>query len=312
MRVGVIGLGSMGKNHARVFSEIADLVAVCDTDEAKLWRWGTARFTDVEAMLDGVELDAVSVAVPTPDHCEIASMVIAAGIPVLVEKPLAATSADCRGLVRLAAERKVGLATGHIERFNPVIAALRERWGQLGAVSQIFVERMGPYPVGRDGVGVALDLSVHDVDLVGYVSGDHIATVHSRGCSRNGRPVSIVSVAETVEGVVVSMCQSWTTPTKIRRMRVLGENGMFVADLLRQELTFYANDYSPVEWPGMEAFFGVSEGDVTSYKILKQEPLRLELGAFLEMVKTGNDVCPTGEDGLEAVRLAELIEGAAQ
>ena len=87
---------------------------------------------------------------------------------------------------------------------------------------------------------------------------------------------------------------------------------MFVADLLRQELTFYANDYSPVEWPGMEAFFGVSEGDVTSYKILKQEPLRLELGAFLEMVKTGNDVCPTGENGLEAVRLAELIEVAVR
>jgi len=312
MRVGVIGMGAMGKNHARIWQEIADLVAVCDADKTKIWRWDAARFADAEAMLDGVELDAVSVAVPTLAHYEIASAVIGAGIPALVEKPLAANSAECRRLVRLAAERDVVLATGHIERFNPAIVALKGRWGQLGAVSQIFVERMGPYPEGRDDVGVALDLAVHDVDLVGYVSGDPIASVHSRGHSRNGRLASVVSVAETAGGVVVSMSQSWTTPTKIRRLRVLGEKGMFVADLLQQELIFYANDYSPVKWPEMEAFFGVSEGDVTSYKILKQEPLRLELEAFLEMVKTGNKVCPTGEDGLEAVRLAELIEVAAR
>jgi len=318
MRVGVIGLGGMGRNHARVLlnSYFADLVAVCDEDECALseWRGGGTMYLDPMRMLQDSDLNlgAVVVAVPTSKHAAIAMAAIEAGVPVLVEKPLAGNVGDAQRLVETAKEKGVFLATGHIERFNPAIVALKDRWSQLGEVHEIGFERLGPFPEHVRDTGVIYDLATHDFDLLRYLaSHSPIISLESRSVIDKGMDVSVAAVALLKDGGIATFRENWTTPTKIRRVTVWGEQGMFVADLLRQELTFYENNYIPVDWGAMEPFFGVSEGDVTRYKIKKQEPLRLELQAFLDAANGQDCDCPTGEDGLEAVRLAEWMKEAA-
>ena len=317
MRVGVIGLGSMGQNHARVISEIATLVAVCDSSDEALMRWrGPAgiKFCHSAKMLEDpdLNLEAVVVAVPTTQHFDVAMAVIAEGIPVLVEKPLVDTVAEADILVRKAEYERVFLATGHIERFNPAIIALKERWNELGKTRQIAFERIGPRPQPSCDTGVIYDLATHDFDLLRYLTGQAIiVSLKAETVTRNDRDVSVVGIARLNNGTIVSFRESWITPTKSRKVTVWGSGGMFVADLLRQSLTFYANDYMALDWKEMEPFFGVSEGNVTQYKIEKQEPLKLELQAFLDCVAQKGHECPTGRDGLEAVRIAELMKESA-
>jgi len=312
MRVGVIGLGSMGRNHVRVLSEIGALAAVCDTDVDAIAGSGLrgARFLDPIKMLqdNDMELDAVVVAVPTSKHAVIAMAAIEAGINVLVEKPLAPNTRDALALVEAAARNGVVLATGHIERFNPAIVALKEKRGLLGVVREISFERLGPFPTRVRDTGVIHDLGTHDFDLLAHLIDSPVASMAGEAVMDKGVDVSVSGVARLENGVVATFRESWTTPTKIRRVTVWGERGMFVADLLRQELTFYANDYEPINWEAMEPFFGVSEGDVTRYKIEKREPLLLELQAFLDVIDGQDRDCPTGEDGVEAVRLAEWMK----
>jgi len=308
MRVGVIGLGSMGRNHARVLSEIADLVAVCDSRLEVMFGYHCWSSTDYNDLLD--EIDAVVVAVPTEKHYEVAMAAIEAGIPVLVEKPLAGNVIDAQALVDAAEKNGVFLATGHIERFNPAIVALKDRLEQLGEIREIGFERLGPFPARVRDTGVIHDLGTHDFDLLAYLVGSKVASMTGEAVMKDSVDVSVAGIARLENGVIATFREGWTTPTKIRRVTVWGERGMFVADLLRQELTFYANDYEPIDWESMEPFFGVSEGDVTRYKIEKREPLRLELQAFLDAADGQYRDCPTGEDGLGAVRLAERMKKA--
>jgi len=300
----------MGKNHARVLSGIADIVAVCDTNVRSLCINSSSllRYSDYNDMLGS--LDAVVVATPTSTHHEIAIAAIEAGIPALVEKPLAGNIREAQAIVDYSKVNGVFLATGHIERFNPAIVALKEKWELLGMVREIGFERIGPFPIRVSDTGVIYDLGTHDFDLLAYLIDSPVASMSGESVVEKGVDVSVAGVARLENGVIATFRESWTTPTKGRRVTVWGEKGMFVADLLRQELTFYANNYEPVEWEAMEPFFGVSEGDVTRYKIEKQEPLKLELMAFLDAANGQSHNCPTGEDGLEAVRLAERMKEA--
>ena len=310
MRVGVIGLGSMGRNHARVFDELGVLAAVCDSDRSvRPGRSDVDIYRDYRVMLEEERLDAISVAVPTLLHHEVGKAVIEAGIPVLIEKPLAATSVEAEDLIASNA-RGVFLAVGFIERFNPAIAMLKERWEQLGVVSQIIIRRMGPMPERVLDTGVILDLSVHDFDLVRYLTGsemDCMAGLSSQTINEK-KEDSAICIGRMKSGALVTLIHNWTTPTKIRDITVHGERGMFHVDLLMQDLTFYENDYTAAEWRELSVFRGVSEGDHIQYHIERKEPLKQELIAFLEGVdgKTSNSV--SGRDGLFALRLAERLQ----
>jgi len=311
MRVGVIGLGSMGRNHARIVNEIANLVAVCDERLEAMVGMPVGGSTNYIDLLRE-DIDAIIVATPTSSHYTIAMGVIEAGINVLVEKPLAANIEDAQALVHAARVNDVFLATGHIERFNPAIIALKDRWEQLGVVREISFERIGPRPSRICDTGVAYDLATHDADLLRYLIPIEVDSMLGEAIKEAGSIVSITSVGRLENGIIASFREGWTTPTKSRKVTVWGDRGMFVADLLRQSLTFYANNYTRINWDAMEPFFGVSEGDVTRYKIEKREPLRLELRAFLDTADGQYRNCPTGEDGLEAVRLVELMKAAVQ
>jgi len=324
LRAGVIGLGAMGANHARVWADVpgVDLAAVADPDEARVaavTRGRTARgYADAAAMLAEERLDVVSVAVPTGAHAVVAREAIARGVAVLVEKPLAATIAEGEALRDAAAAAGVPLMVGHIERFNPAVVELgrRLRAGELGRVFQVHARRVGPFPERVRDVGVVLDLATHDIDVMRFLLGSDVVRVQAETQRRihTEREDMLAGLLRFADGVVGVLDVNWLTPTKIRELAVLGERGMFVVDELARELRFYENADAVAE-PGDWAAHhlkGVREGEARLLPVEKHEPLRLELQAFAAAVRSGDAPPVTADDGLAAMHVAEALVRAAE
>lgn len=323
LRAAVIGLGSMGANHVRVYGELDDveLVAVCDTDAARVARAVRGRtaqgFTDPVALLDEARPDLVSVATPTGAHADVARAAIERGVACLVEKPLAATVAEGVALRDAARANGVPLAVGHIERFNPAVVELKRRVaaGELGRLFQVSARRVGPFPSRIRDVGVVLDLATHDVDVMRYVLGSEVERVYAETHRRihTEREDMLSAVLRFENGVVGALDVNWLTPTKIRQLSVLGERGMFVVDYVTEDLWFYENARAgdPPAWPELATVAGVSEGLMARAAIEKREPLRLELEAFVRCVRDGLPPPVGADDALAAMAVAEaLIESA--
>ncbi|HLB23819.1 MAG TPA: Gfo/Idh/MocA family oxidoreductase [Dehalococcoidia bacterium] len=322
LRAAVIGLGAMGANHARLYAEIpgTQLCAVADTDTAKAAAaaHGAAVHSYYSRMLDEARPDLVSVCVPTRAHFEVAASVIQRGIPLLVEKPLAATIEEGERLRDLAAARGVSLTVGHIERFNPAVLELKRRLraGELGRVYQVHARRLGPFPHRVRDVGVVLDLAPHDIDVMRFLLDSEVVRVQAETEQRiaTEHEDMLAGVLRFANGVVGVLDVNWLTPTKIRELTVLGERGMFVVDYLARELTFFENPRAaPSGDPAWAAHHGkgVTEGSRTEIPVEKREPLRAELESFAHAVRTGAPVSVTAEDGLAAMRAAQaLIEAA--
>lgn len=325
LRAAVIGLGAMGANHARVWAELpgVTLAAVADTDAARVEQVvasgdGVRGYGDLRAMLAEERLDLVSVAVPTRAHLDVAAQVIERGVPLLVEKPLAATIDEGRRLRDLAADARVPLTVGHIERFNPAVIELKRRLeaGELGRVFQVHARRVGPFPERVRDVGVVLDLAPHDIDVMRFLLGAEVARVQAETEQRinTEREDMLVGLLRFTNGVVGVLDVNWLTPTKIRELSVLGERGMFVVDYLSRDLTFFENDHPRGEagdWAARH-LKGVSEGPVHVIEIEKREPLRVELEAFAEAVRTGAPPPVSPDDGLAAMAAAEALVRAAR
>ncbi len=323
LRVAVIGLGAMGANHARIYGEMpgVELAAGADPDASRAA--SAPRFDAYEAMLDEARPDAVSVCVPTLAHFEVAAACIERGIPVLVEKPLAATIAEGERLRDLATAAGVTLTVGHIERFNPAVIELKRRLdaGELGRVYQVHARRVGPFPQRVRDVGVVLDLAPHDIDVMRFLLGSEIARVQAETEQRiaTEHEDMLSGVLRFENGVVGVLDVNWLTPTKIRELSVLGERGMFVVDYLARELTFFENGAAPAALPTDDPAWasrhekGVTEGPRHAIPVEKREPLRSELEAFVASVRGEAPVAVTAEDGLAAMRAAEaLIASAAR
>lgn len=331
LRAAVIGLGAMGANHARVYGEIAatTLVAVADPDAARVAHvtdvaTAVRGYADFARMLDEERPDLVSVAVPTMLHLEVATAVIERGVPLLVEKPLAATLAEGRELRDLAAGAGAGagvlMTAGHIERFNPAVIELKRRLiaGELGRVFQVHARRVGPFPQRVRDVGVVLDLAPHDIDVMRWLLESDVARVHAETERRiaTEHEDMLIGMLRFANGVTGVLDINWLTPTKIRELSVLGERGMFRLDYLARELTFYENDAAPSreqpeDW-GARHLKGVSEGPVHRIAIEKREPLRAELEAFAAAVRNGTPPAVTPDDALAAIAASEALVRAAE
>jgi predicted dehydrogenase len=331
LRAAVIGLGAMGANHARVYSEMegVELAAVADVDPARVEqatrRRATHGYGDYRRLLDEERIDLVSVAVPTAMHLDVAADVIARGAPLLVEKPLAGTLDEGRKIADLARSAGVMLTAGHIERFNPAVVELKRRVqaGELGRVLQVHARRIGPFPARVRDVGVVLDLAPHDIDVMRFLLGSEITRVHAETEQRinTDHEDMLIGTLRFANGVVGLLDVNWLTPTKIRELSVLGERGMFVVDYLARELTFFENadsrgrpshtDDQPADWAAHH-MKGVSEGAVHRIAIEKREPLRVELESFARAVRDGSapDVSP--EDALAAIEVAEALVRSAR
>jgi UDP-N-acetylglucosamine 3-dehydrogenase len=319
-RVGLVGAGSMGRNHLRVLAglEGAELVAVCDRDPAILsaaaQKYGVPTHGSWHEMYQREELDAVVVAVPTQFHLEAVLAALAGGLHVLVEKPIAASLEEGKALIQAAAQAGRILAVGHIERFNPAVRELKRRVevGDLGRVYQVHTVRNGPFaPRVRD-VGVVIDLATHDLDVMYEVVGSEVKRLYAETEQRiHTEHEDLLNALLKFENEAVGVLQAnWLTPTKIRQLSVLGEKGLFVANYLTQELTYYKN--ANIELDRDSHPSGVSEGEIVRYPIEQAEPLRLELISFLSSVATGGSPEVDGKAGLRALQLAEALMVSAR
>lgn len=318
LRAGVIGVGSMGRNHARVYAgmEDVDLVAVSDTHPETAQRVGSMyrceAYTDYREMLDRERLDLVSIVVPTADHFAVASHVIDKGVSILIEKPIAATIEQGKALIDAARRAGVVLTVGHIERFNPAIIALKQQIvdHELGQIFQIAARRVGPFPARIMDVGVVIDLATHEMDILSYLIESPIARmqVELHRHIHQSHEDMLSAILRFESGVIGSLDINWLTPTKIRELTVIGERGMFVANYLTQDLTFYENDLCQnKQWQEL-ARMGVTEGRIIRQKVQRREPLFEELRSFCEAVRGDHPPLVCGEDGLRALALAnELV-----
>lgn len=311
INVGLIGLGMMGRHHARVLREIegVELVAVADAmGDPHGVAGATPMFDSVEGLIDA-GIDAAVVAVPTKFHEEIGLKLAAAGKHALIEKPVAHDLPAAERLVEAFDKAGVFAAVGHVERFNPALMSMRERIanGDLGEVYQIQTRRQGPFPARIADVGVVKDLGSHDIDLTSWVAQSLYERISANTTYRSGREhEDMVSITGTLKnGTMVNHLVNWLTPFKERLTVVTGERGAYVADTLTADLTFYENGTLESGWDAVTAFRGVSEGTVTRFALEKREPLRNEHEAFRDAILGVRDTAVTLREGLETLRVAE-------
>ncbi|HCS61195.1 MAG TPA: dehydrogenase [Microbacterium sp.] len=319
LRAGLLGVGMMGRHHARVLRETEgiDLVAIADPGgDPHGVAGGLQILPDIEALIaEGI--DVAVVAVPTRFHEDAALKLAAAGVHTLVEKPIAhSIEAGQRMVDAFAAAGLVG-AVGHVERFNPALQQLRARLeaGDLGEVYQIATRRQSNFPARIADVGVAKDLASHDIDLTAWVVQSDYDLVFAQTEFKSGREYEdmITITGRTKSGVIVNNIVNWLSPMKERVTVVTGEKGAFVADTATGDLAFFANGTIPLEWESVSTFRGVSEGDVTRYAFAKREPLRVEHEAFRDAVLGKQSHVVTMEQGQRTLTVVEAaLESASK
>lgn len=318
LKVALIGAGAMGRNHARVYAELpdVDLLAVADADPKTAadvaQRYNTQAYTDYRSLLDEQKPDAVTVAVPTVDHLDVALEAIRRGIHLLIEKPIAFSVEEGQQIIGEAQSAGVQLMIGHIERFNPAVMALKEHLStdELGRIFQIDARRQGPFPARVRDVGVVIDLAVHDVDVMRYITGAEVVRVFAETERRihSTREDLLSGLLRLSDGVVGTLTINWLTPAKIRELYVTGERGMFRVDYLTQDLYFFENAVAQGgDWDTIKILRGVSEGRMIRHVVAKKEPLRAEIEAFIAAVRGQSPVPVTGQDGLKALAVAQGI-----
>ena len=313
LRVGLLGVGSMGRHHARVIRETEgmDLVAIADPGGDK---FGVAKdlevLPDVHAMIDQ-GLDAAMVAVPTVYHEEAALALAEAGVHTMVEKPIAADVESGRRVAEAFVKAGLVGAVGYVERCNPALLEMRKRIqdGELGQIFQIVTRRQSPFPARISDVGVVKDLATHDVDLAAWVAGATYEVVFAQTAYKSGREhEDMVSVAgRMANGVLVNHLVNWLSPFKDRTTIVTGEKGALVADTALGDLTFYRNGTIPIEWTQVANFRGVSEGEVTRFALEKREPLRVEQENFRDAILGKRNDHVSMAEGVRTLEVVEAI-----
>ena len=253
MNVAIIGLGYMGQNHARILAglEEVNLVAVCDNDEHKAKsqanKFKIKFFTNYKEMLLAEKLEAVFICLPTSFHFEAVMFALKLKIPTFVEKPIAATTSQAKKLVSYSKSHKVPLMVGHIERFNPVIAEIKNRINtkELGRILHIHTQRFSPPPTRAQDVSAIVDLATHDIDIINFMTGELPTRIYAETDTRFHNKEDLMSALLRFKSGIIGVIEvSWLHPTKIRNITVLGENGMYRADYLTQELFFYKQNES--------------------------------------------------------------------
>ena len=297
LKIGVIGVGVMGSNHARVLSEMAgiELVGVVDPErkqrEFVSRNLGCAEFDDLESLLaSGV--DAVTIAAPTHLHHDLALACISAGVHVMVEKPIAPTVEEGRAIVAAAHRAGVTLMVGHVERFNPAVELIKRAIKNQDILS-IAITRVGPFPPRMSNVGVVIDLAVHDIDLIRWFTDSEIVEIQPQLSSAVAEREDIALLQfRTASGVLAHINTNWLTPFKARTIHVATRDKYLIGDLLTLQVT---------------ECFGFQPDGSYSMRHLSvgyAEPLRAELLAFANAIRTGRKPPVTGEEGVASLEVA--------
>jgi predicted dehydrogenase len=297
LRVGVVGVGVMGSNHARVLAGLPgiQLVGIADPDQQQARFVADALNTTAVEDLDGLlplGMDAVTIAAPTHLHHDLSLACIKQGIHVLVEKPIASNPEEGRRIVAAARRAGVTLMVGHVERFNPAVETIKEaiRGEEILSIS---ITRVGPFPPRMSNVGVVIDLAVHDIDLIRWFTDSEIVDV---------QPLTANAVAErediallqfrTTSGVLAQINTNWLTPFKARTVHVATRDKYIIGDLLTRQVT---------------ECFGFQPDGSYSMRHLSvgyTEPLRTELVAFFTAIRQGSTAVVSGEEGVASLEIA--------
>jgi predicted dehydrogenase len=300
LRAAVIGVGSLGQHHARVYAGLpgVTLVAVVDTNASRAQeiagKHGCRALTDFRELFG--QVDAVSVVVPTTLHHPIAKACLDHGLQVLVEKPMTVTVRQAEDLIRCAAANRLILQVGHIERFN---SALRASLGAVKVPRLIECRRWAPFiPRGAD-VSVVLDLMIHDLDIVlSFVDAD-VRAIEAEGVSLLTSTTDIAQARVTFSnGCVATFSASRVADSKVRELRVYEAESFLVVDLVQQIARLGRRVMGPAGSPDIQTELIHGDG---------QEPLKLELQAFVESITNGTPPEASGREGAHALRLAESI-----
>lgn len=311
IRTAVIGVGNMGRHHARVYSEISNLVAIADTAPERgkeiAKKHGVNFYRDYREMLDKERLDAVSVVVPTELHKKPTIECLRRGVPTLVEKPIANSLADARIILKQAEKSDTYLMVGHIERFNPAIAKLKQLIGRgkLGQIINLLAVRVGISPPKGKRLDVALDLAIHDVDIFNYLLGElpkRNNVIRRKVFEDNVADSALVILEyEKATGIVQT---NWITPIRIRKLHVTGVDGFAELDYISQKLILYSEALKKEPCGNGDSFksFVSSKPPKKEVYVSKKEPLKRELEYFLENIESGY-LSKVPEEALMAIKI---------
>src|SRR5262245_2543086 len=297
LRVGVVGVGVMGSNHARVFAGLpgTDLVGVADPDRKQAEF--VARTLACDAMAGVEELlerqvDAITVAAPTHLHRDIALKSIARGVHVMVEKPIASSVEEGREIIAAARRANLTLMVGHVERFNPAVQAIKDAIRGEDILS-IAITRVGPFPPRMSNVGVVIDLAVHDIDLIRWFTDSDIVEVQPQLSNAVAEREDIALLQfRTASGVLAHINTNWLTPFKARNVTVATRGKYVMGDLLTRQVS--------------ECFGFQPDGSYSMrhLSVGHDEPLRAELIAFMNAIRNGHPPAVTGEEAVASLEIA--------
>ncbi|HTV65874.1 MAG TPA: Gfo/Idh/MocA family oxidoreductase [Bryocella sp.] len=327
LRVGVVGCGAFGRNHARVYRDLAgdasqaiEFAGVADTDferaQAVAREFGTRAFRTVDELL-AAGINAASVAVPTVVHLEVARRLIESGVDVLIEKPLATTLAEADDLIALAQQHKRIAQTGHLERFNP---AVRATLPLLTQPMFFEVHRLSVFTPRSLDIDVVLDLMIHDIDVVLSFVNSPVKEIRAVGLPILSKKVDIANVRmEFQSGCVANFTASRVSTERIRKLRFFQPNQYVSLDYSRQDVLVLSVEETPADALGLDPFNPASVAasafpSISPHKptIEQQEPLRAELRSFLRAVRDRSTPEVTLEDGGRALAVAmEILQGIA-
>jgi len=292
LRCAVIGGGYLGRFHAQKYAGLArcEFVGVVDPDAAARARLaaelGVATFADHRELPGRV--DAVSVATPTVTHCAVTSELLAAGIHVLVEKPIAAAAAEATAMIELARRHRRVLQVGHLERFNPAVEAVETI---ISDPRFLEVQRLGSFSARSLDVNVVLDLMIHDLDIILALIKDEVAVIRSSGIHVLSEKIDIANARlEFKSGCVATLTASRVHQGKVRKLRIFEPTSYYSIDYIDQEVKIFP--------------LSGRQTDIKTMRIQKEEPLKKELQNFCACIAEGRAGKVSGEEGLRALRLA--------
>ena len=326
VRAAVVGVGHLGRHHARIYSELegVELVAIVDHDQERAHKlagqFGGQVFGSHEALAD-LELDCVSVAVPTVHHYEVASWFLKRHVAALVEKPITPTVEQARKLTALAKETGACLQVGHVERFHPALRATRSL-----ELEPRFIEahRLAPFSFRSTDVGVVLDLMIHDLDLVLHLVRAPIVAVHANGGSVLSAAEDIASARIEFEGgAVANLTASRVSLNRMRRMRVFSPRFFLTLDFDKKAafLARKTGDFDD-KFDAVRDMLSTTSPDqmglvaATAFRDLVEienlpldeaEPLKAEIASFVDSVRSGTPPEVPGEEALRALEAAEMV-----
>jgi len=309
LAVGVIGVGSMGQHHARVYHELptVDLVGVADVDAEQAVetaeQYGTAPMS-VDSLLSVA--DAVSIVVPTDYHYEMGMAAIEAGVDLLIEKPIADDPATGRELLTAADDAGLTLQVGHVERFNPAVRTLSEIATELDVIA-LDCQRLGPPTQREIGDGVAMDLMIHDADILLSLVEAPVADIYA---AETAADQYMAATVEFENGVVATLTASRVTQQKVRTLSVTAEDCRVNVDYMAQSVQI--NRHSLPEYIESDGDVRYRHENVTERPTVENgEPLKKELASFAETVRTGGEPVVSAADGIRALEFVRRVTDEA-